>query len=181
MKELRCPNCNSFDIDYVSGIFICKSCGGKYIPDDNEKPRKSEEDKLVDRLLKKWRKRDRYEEDYSDRNIERWLECTDDIDMIIYEILEINDHNPYAWAIRMLRDIEDGLKTKMDADIVVSDAEKALSYASDENIRGFIDVVKMNFSIYRDKLVGLDPGLEERVVAVEEKIKEWEERTWRHS
>ncbi len=171
MKELRCPNCSSFEIDYVNGIFVCRSCGGKYIPDENEKPRKSEEDKLAEKLVKKLKKRDRYD-DLGEDGINKWLECTDDIDMIIADILEINSLNSYAWAVRMLRNIEDGLKSPFQAEKVVAAAENALGYAQDKDIKNIIDVVDLNFSVYKDRLVELNPNLEKRAEALEALVKQ---------
>ena len=37
MLELKCKNCNSADLEYKDGLWICNSCGSIYITDKNER------------------------------------------------------------------------------------------------------------------------------------------------
>ncbi len=37
MLELKCKNCNSADLEYKDGLWICNSCGSRYITDKNER------------------------------------------------------------------------------------------------------------------------------------------------
>lgn len=91
MKELNCKNCNSTDFEYKGGIWVCNSCGSKFLPEKGEKPEKSQEEKLVEKLVKK---NDKICD--ADPFGNKYDKLANEMNDLAEQILMINDKNPYA-------------------------------------------------------------------------------------
>ena len=129
MKELKCQNCNSNDIEFKDGIWVCSHCGSKYVPDKNEKPQVSEEDKLIKKMIKLFEKRDKHDD------IDKRMYYYGEISDCIQDILRINPKSAYAYAGKYLLDCANTYKTLEEAEKNMGYVEKALTYAVDEEER----------------------------------------------
>lgn len=177
MIELKCQNCGSSNLEYKNGFYSCPFCGSRFLAERPEIPLASDdlkkrEEKLVERLMDLHHKKSRCKA-LDSQSAKLWLEYSDEIDLCVNELLEINEKNVYALTLHMLQTIESGLKTAEAAGIVVSDVEQILKNATEEEKKDVIDAVRMNFDHYKKKLLELDPGLADRIHRIEEQETLW--------
>ena len=171
MIELKCQNCGSSRLEYRSGIYSCPFCGSRFLAEKPEIPLTDEdlikrEEKLVKRLMDIHHKKARCKA-LDAPSAKLWLEYSDEIDHLVEDIFAINENNVYARTLHMLQTIESSLKTAGDAGIVVTDIECILQNATDAEKKDVYGAVRMNFDYYKKRLAELDPGLEERINAIE--------------
>lgn len=171
MIELKCQNCGSSDLEYKNGIFICKSCDSKFLPEKGEiPPAKRKEEKMVERMLKLNEKKDRCDS-FDDDDIDKYLRYSEEIDILVDRILKINDKNIYALAIGILQRICNGIKYSWDAELIVHNAELILEYATDEEMDDVKDAVTLNFLHHKKSVLEVKPDLKERVKIVSDQLK----------
>ena len=168
MKELKCSNCNSNDLSYENGLWVCKHCGSKFIPDNNEKPDKSIEDKLVDKMYRLFEKRENYQ-GLSEKDTDKRLELNQRIEDCIREIIMENDKSPYAFAGRFILHISDTFESQYKAERVLDNAEKALDYADKEEKEDIVASIKPHFLFHCDRIM-VYPELKERCEAVRKRL-----------
>lgn len=171
MIEIKCHNCGSSKMEYKNGFYSCPFCGSRFLAEKPEIPvteedLKKHEEKLVERLMDVHHKKARCKA-LDAPSAKLWLEYSDEIDLLVEEILEINKQNVYALTLHMLQTIEAGLKTAEDAGIVVGDVEKILGAVTENEKKDIIDAVRMNFDHYKKKMVELDPELLDRIREIE--------------
>ena len=147
MKEFKCKNCNSTDFEYKGGIWVCNSCGSKFLPEKGEKPEKSREEKLVEKLAK-------------------------EMDDLAEEILKINDKNPYALATMAFHIQNWGIKTEDVAERYLSQVEEAVECSTEESREFIYDTC--GFSIHGMKAIAENnPGFMDRIEKLHKTFKEW--------
>lgn len=167
MKELRCLNCNSTEFEYKGGIWVCNSCGSKYIPDENERPKKSEEQKLtekLEKLIKKWTDTDYawYLSEHS-KQMDKFMMKLKEISN---EILKINDANPCALTAQVLLIVFNGKWSQSESWLFIHYIDKAKDSLSPHDfLWEFLDE---EFSTYKDKALGGDPSLKGTIDKLEE-------------
>ena len=149
MKELKCLNCDSKDLEYVGGIWVCQNCGSKFIPEKGEKPEANTENEdsesaLTKRLKSAYEKKCDLESEIMGYDVEsakwekcykKWKKSQDELSSCFERILKINPCNAYALAIAGLTQIEDGLDTKEQADNAVQCIYKAFQHITSEEER----------------------------------------------
>lgn len=162
MIELKCKNCSSQDMEYKDGMLTCNACGSRFVLESYERPQKSREDKLVKKISKLWKKKDKYNID----DPEKYLDCVEGIRECVSELLEINPENYFAWSIKFFSRIEDGLKTDYDYLCLLEYIENALKYSAPEDRAGVIGALKLNFEFYGGRIKDNCPYLRDRVDVV---------------
>ena len=172
MIELKCQNCGSSNLEYRNGIFVCPFCGSRFLAEKPEIPLSDEElkkreEKLVTRLMDLHHKKVRCKA-LDAPSAKLWLEYSEEIDLCVEEIFEINKKNVYALTLHMLQSIEKGLKTAEDAELIVSDVEQILQNITEAEKKDVIGAVRMNYDYYKEKLMELDPSLADRIRAIDE-------------
>lgn len=147
MIELKCKNCNSNDFTYKDGLWVCNSCGSKYIPEKEEfsvpqeydsAPRthkisfeetaKNKRKKLEKKLcagFRRYRYTDAIDEDEADRR--RYL--LQMVDEISQDLMRINPDNPYSAAGKAFLLAYRGIKNSDDANRFVDVMENAIKHS----------------------------------------------------
>ena len=166
MKELKCKNCNSTDLKYIGGVWVCNSCGSKYLSDRDEMPKKTQEDKLVDKLTKITRKLEKAD-DISEKGLERRSRLFEELEDLSEQILKLNANNPYAFTCKMLVQVDYGLRSTVSADLFIHYIEKAVENTVPENKGDIWECLEFHFSQFKDKVLGLDPALESQIRELE--------------
>ena len=131
MTELKCKNCNSIDFDFKSGIWVCNSCGSKYLPDADEIPDKAKEDRLVDELCDicgDIESTDEFDEDKQELRDELFRKLS----MVTEQLMDINGNNPYAMTAKTLIQIYEGLNDRDSAERFVTYIETAVNNSDAE-------------------------------------------------
>ena len=181
MKELKCQNCNSRDMEFKGGVWVCQNCGSKYIPDKDEIPDEDEESRLAKELVKaynkqselefpddilsiddsdeKWEKQDRKMKKYE----EKYDKYEEKINTCIEKLLKINEFNPYALTIKALKRIENGLKIREHVELVVDCAEKVISHATEEEKEETLEALRDNIRFNKAKMIEVCPEIKSRI------------------
>ena len=47
MKDLKCDHCGSGELVFEEGVWVCRFCGSRYMPESGEIPKKAREEELV--------------------------------------------------------------------------------------------------------------------------------------
>lgn len=178
MKELKCLNCNSKDMEYIGGIWVCQNCGSKFIPDKDEKPEEDAETVLTKRLVQAYNKKigldyivDNAEPKW-EKALHKLLKCEDEIDYCVNRILKINDRNTYVMTILAIKQISYGKGTREEADAVVNCYYDVLKNAPSEEIRFEIVKVIKSAPFHRHEYLQLNPDLAPIVKEIEEMLGE---------
>ena len=159
MKELKCQNCNSRDLEYMGGIWVCQNCGSKFIPEKNEIPKESKEAKLTEKLVKA------YNEliEIIDPLSSKYEKCEKRVNSLLDEIRSINPNNPHMLTISVFDRIGWGIKSKEIADDIVDMAERALKYAKPDEKEEITESLGRNMKYHKGKMASMDPELEPRI------------------
>lgn len=171
MTELKCKNCNSSDFEYLDGIWVCNSCGTKYIPDKLDIPQKSKEDKLAEELLKLIRMDE--DIDYVSTlfdhppKLEKYIHK---IETVANQLEEINSKNPYASTAQARLIPLIGNWSEITADLFIFNIEDAIEHIT-KNDRIIWERLEEDFSTYKDKVLEYNPGCRERIDKLDKEFK----------
>ncbi len=142
MIELKCKNCNSTDFAYKGGLWVCNSCGSKYIPEKDEMPAaiehaaipsgsaygKTRKGELIEELRDAFRKFHWINE--SDEDEEYRRDC---LIRIVEEstksLMKINPDSPYVGVGKMFSLGYRGIKSQSDAKQFVEAMEIAIEHS----------------------------------------------------
>ena len=102
MKEIKCPNCNSKELKWENGIFHCPSCGSNFIPDTVEVPKRSEVERLTDKLIDNFNKLDTGGFLMFGKEYDRWVHRRKKVEKICSQLEEIDPRNPNVEGVKML-------------------------------------------------------------------------------
>ena len=164
MKKLKCTSCGSSNMKYRDGIWICNSCGSKYVPGREEIPRKSEEEKLAEKLIKHLNKQTDtkyafYLADHPsqlDKYISKLRELAD-------RLLRINPQNPYALAAGARIIAMEGYWSAITADLFISNIEQAVNNMNETERADLWEWLEDDLSMYKGKALELKPSLESKI------------------
>ncbi|MBQ6441129.1 MAG: hypothetical protein IJJ13_00870 [Lachnospiraceae bacterium] len=162
MIELKCKNCNSTDIEYKGGLWVCNSCGSKFIPDKEEIPEKSMEEQLVDELCDvcdEITETDEFNE-YEYGHRERLFR---ELDILADRIIDINPNNPYAMTAKMHVQIFNGLGDKISANRFVNYIETAVNNSDDKAKENTWDTLGEHLKRFGSKVLTQDQSLKDRL------------------
>lgn len=177
MIELKCQNCNSADIEYKDGLFICKSCGSRFLAEKQEKDVFDKEDKLEDAAIEAYNKHNDFQDKYLDTGKEKYLdkslEWTDRLDQCIERLLEFNPMNPYAWTFRMVRRIGQGFDDGDARKQFFEYAEKAADALKPGAKKGLVDLLQENFWFHSSLIVEKFPEYKDDADRIRKKISEF--------
>ncbi len=162
MTELKCKNCNSNDLEFKGGIWICRSCGSKYLPNMNEVPAPTEEDRLVDELCDICGEIEGTDE-FDEAQQERRDSLFRKLDDVTGQVMSINRNNPYAMTAKMLIQIYEGLNDSGSAERFVSYIETAINNSDSEAKENIWETLEFHLLHYADKVCELNPALHDRV------------------
>lgn len=171
MIELKCKNCNSTDLEYIGGVWVCTSCGSKYLPDKTDTPRKSEEEKLVDKLLKLLNKQN--DVDYvgylleHDKQLDKYIH---NLKEVKDQLLALNSNNPYALTVEVRLIPLIGKWNEINADLFIRYIEEALDNITEKDKKELRDWLEDDFSAYKEKALECDPSLEKSVMELENRF-----------
>lgn len=163
MKEIKCPNCNSKELKWENGIFHCPSCGSNFIPDADEVPKRSEVERLTDKLIDNFNKLDTGGCLMLGKEYDRWERRRKKVEKICSQLEEIDPCNPNVAGVRMLLYFCEGLKNDVDAMMVVHYTENLIEYADRTENEDILALVKTYFLKYEQKILELYPNDRERV------------------
>ncbi|MBE5834830.1 MAG: hypothetical protein E7309_09335 [Butyrivibrio sp.] len=142
MKELKCTNCSSNDLQFENGLYVCQNCGSKFIPD--------KEDKDIDRL--------------EDKMCEAWIdEKYDDAKVLSDRLINVAPLRAYGWAIRGGCLIGNGI-TDENAEIIVDCFEKTLQYANVDEIDDLTEFVKGHVRLNGSSILRHNNSLKDRLL-----------------
>ena len=142
MKELKCTNCNSNDLKFENGLYICQNCGSKFIPD--------EDDKAIGRL--------------EDKMCDAWIsEEYDEAKTMSDRLIDVAPLRAYGWAIRGGCLIANAI-TDDNAETIVECFEKALQYAKVDEIDDLTDFVRGHLSMNGASNLRHNASLKERML-----------------
>ena len=162
MIELRCKNCNSKEMRYLGGIWVCNACGSNFIPEENENPPiDKKEEKLVESLVEAYGKFEEYDPIVTD-NFEKWERLESNVETAFKRLKDYNPNNAWLFVVAMLNCIRMGFKSADDACKIVYYAGRALELSNSDDLFDIKQSLEPNFMYYKDKLVDLNPILEEQ-------------------
>lgn len=178
MKEIKCQNCNSMDMDFVGGMWVCRNCGSKFIPDRGEIPNVEDEKKLVKKKWKAYEKKEKmmYPEDIEDprfdEKVERFeekeAEYEETIVSCMEKIEEINKCNAELWVMKMIRSIWiDGSISTEGAAELCECAKKALQYAKPDEREDIESDVSSFIKHYKERILKVTPGTAPAIMEIE--------------
>ncbi len=170
MKELKCENCGSSEMKYENGIWICKSCESRFIPDKNEIPVTRREEQLEDVLC------DICEEiastsEFDDTDYDQREKLFKKLDLVADEIIVFNKNNPYAMTAKMLIQINEGLRDKAAVNRFVEYIERAVNNSDDEAKNNTWETFGNHLARFMSKILSVDPDLEDRVYSLVEALR----------
>ena len=58
MKKTNCINCSSNDIVFEKGIWVCRACGSRFMPEADEIPQKTKVEELEYGVIMDWTNED---------------------------------------------------------------------------------------------------------------------------
>lgn len=169
MEELKCKNCNSSDLRNMGGVWVCDSCGSKYLLDRSEMPAKTKEDKLVDKLTKITGKLEKAD-DISDKGLKRRERLFEELEDISDQILELNANNPYAFTGKMLYRVDRGLRNEISADLFIYYVEKAVHNTTPEVKDDIWECLEYHFMQFKERILSVKPELEGRIRELEKEF-----------
>lgn len=162
MKEIRCSNCGSRDIEFEKEIWVCRFCGSRYLPEIDELPRKTREKELEDELcdicseIEKTSEFDDSQIDLRDRLFSKLNNKAD-------QIIGINSGNPYAMTAKMLLQIYQGLDDEQSVSDFVDYIETAVNNSDDESKENTWNALAEHLIRFGPKVLKYNPNLKERV------------------
>ena len=154
MKELKCANCGSADMEYKDGIWVCNSCGSKYAPGRSEIPHKSEEEKLSEKLMKHLNKQADteyalYLADHPNQ-LEKYISKLRDL---TDRLIRINPQNPYALTSGARIIAMEGYWSAITADLFISSIEQATQNMTENERADLREWLEDDLSMYKDKVL----------------------------
>ncbi len=161
MTELKCKNCNSKDFEYKEGVWICNSCGSRYIADKSERPENPKETQLEDALC------DICEEiastsEFDEKDFDMREQLFRRLDSVADDLININKNNPYAMTAKMLLQVDMGLKDVSSVNRFIEYIERAVINSDQEAKDNTWDVLGDHLIRFKSVILRQDPSLEDR-------------------
>ncbi len=162
MTELKCKNCNSKDFEYKEGVWICNSCGSRYIADKSERPELPKETLLEDDLC------DICEEiastnEFDEKDFDMREQLFRKLDSVADNLININKNNPYAMTAKMLIQVDMGLKDVSSVNRFIEYIERAVINSDQEAKDNTWDVLGDHLIRFKSIILSQDPSLEDRI------------------
>lgn len=162
MIELKCKNCNSADLEYKDGLWICNSCGSRYITDKNERPEFQKEAKLEDEIC------DICEEiastsEFDEEDFDKRERLFRKLDSVADNLINLNMNNPYAMTAKMLVQIDKGLRDKPGVNRFIEYIERAVDNSDQEAKDNTWDALGDHLIRFRTRILSVDPSLADRI------------------
>ena len=162
MKDLKCDHCGSGDLVFEEGVWVCRFCGSRYMPEAGEIPKKAREEELEDELcdicseIESTSEFDNSQFYHRDRLFR-------ELDSKASQIMSINSGNPYAMTAKMLVQIYKGLNDGKSVNNFVDCIETAVENSDDEAKENTWDTLAEHLVRFGWMVLKYDPGLKDRV------------------
>lgn len=162
MKKTNCINCSSNDIVFEKGMWVCRACGSRFMPEADEIPQKTKVEELEDELcdicdeIENTNEFDISQSDHRDGLFDKLGKKAD-------EIISINRDDPYAMTAKMLIQIYEGLRDRQCVNRFVDYIERAVDASDDEAKKNTWEVLAKHLDRFGPRVLEHDPALKGRV------------------
>ena len=134
------------------------------MPDQSDKPQRSKEDKLVEKLMKTLNKQN--DSDYvfdlvdNPKHLDKYVKSLQDLSD---QLQEININNPYALTVKARLVPLIGNWNEITADIFIRNIEQAIESISEEDKETLWEWLKDDFMTNKERVLAHKPDLQEKI------------------
>ena len=153
MKEFKCKNCCSSDIEYKNGFIVCNSCGSRFIPDSHETHAANREAALERRVVSLF-------------NESLGKMYSAELQQSVEDLLRINPKNNVACVIRFCKGVyisELREVTETWANLFFNDAERAVDTFTADSYYDILKLFELYFEHYSIRFVAKYPKYKDKM------------------